>query len=37
MGLLSGISRSLESNADLLAAIEEYLRPPTPEEVAAPR
>ncbi|MSP23028.1 MAG: AarF/ABC1/UbiB kinase family protein [Dehalococcoidia bacterium] len=28
MGLLSGISRSLESNADLLASIEAYLQPP---------
>lgn len=35
MGLLSGISRSLESEADLLAAIEEYLRPPSPDELAA--
>ncbi len=36
MGLLSGISRSLESNADLLASIEEYLRPPTPTDGPAP-
>ncbi|MCC6237127.1 MAG: AarF/ABC1/UbiB kinase family protein [Dehalococcoidia bacterium] len=34
MGLLSGISRSLESDADLLQAIEEYLRPPALEEAA---
>lgn len=34
MGLLSGISRSLGSNTDLLAAIEEYLRPSLPAEEA---